>query len=241
MIILPTSSKHSRPSRDLLAEMSSIISAHQMHMRMLHANSIKEDNTQNQQENPPKLSKKAYQKSPLSKEVDLLMPTSKVDEDHVDIEDFNSDEIVSVKIRKYNKNNNVAYHCQKLLKITAYPSVTQLAILIHQISQQSDGIGLNEIKSLVLLWFRKRREYLAKKVYSACDDLMLDVWETKTSEESDSIPLSYDQTVNLIISDTILMEKIVKISKLPVKDEVNALDFVRKKVGDYFMKLCSKT
>jgi hypothetical protein len=47
--------------------------------------------------------------------------------------------------------------------------------------------------------------------------------------------------VEEIVSDIILMTEIVKVSKLPVKDEANALNFVRRKVRDYFTKLCSKT
>lgn len=233
------SHKRQYSGRNLLAEMSAIISAHDMHMRMLHAHGIHEEcmkeetikrtNTQNhcQQDKLPKYLNRQhqYRKSPLGQE-----------EHQMPVTESSKNDSSEVKIRKYKKNNDVAYHCQKLLAVTAYPDVAQLTMVVNQISQTSTA-EVDEIKSLVLQWFRKRREYLAMKVYNVCDDLMNDVWRTVLANRY----LSYDSTVEAIMADTVLMEKMVNRAKLPVKDEENAIAFVRRKVKDYFMKLCIRT
>lgn len=222
--------------RDLLAEISEIISAHDMQVRTLPYNNlnIDEECYALNKQNPPKCPKAEYRRSPLGQGQDH-MPTDQPKE---------GDEQESFKYRKYKNNGEVKNQCQKLLQITAYPTVAQVTALVHRISQiDPNTMEINEIKSTVLHWFRKRREYLASKVYAACDDLMGVIW-TQAMENLHNTGVSqitYDLVVEEIVSDIILMTEIVKVSKLPVKDEANALNFVRRKVRDYFTKLCSKT
>lgn len=190
--------------------------------------------------------KKQYRRSPLGYDNKFMPP------DIADIgEEVNNSDSVdnyeiesSVKFRNYKNNNDVAFHCQKLLKITAYPTVAQITILIHEIirSQPANSQEIDLVKKKVLQWFRKRREYLALKVYNVCDELMESVWDTIVAQADVSriTKLSYDEIVEVIVSDDYLMEVIFKAAKLPVKDETNGISFVRRKVKDYFNKLCTR-
>lgn len=239
-MIASSSSSHRRQrsqtiQRDILAELSHIISAHDMHMRMLRANNVDIDAEYSalNKPNSPKSPKAEYRRSPLGQD---HMPSKPEPESDADQDNF--------KYRKYKNNGEVAKQCQKLLQITAYPTVAQITSLVHKIAQiDPNTMEINEIKSTVLLWFRKRREYLAAKVYNSCDDLMGVAW-TQTIEAMQAAgmsPINYDAVVEEIVSDQILMKEIVRITKLPVKDQSNALSFARRKVRDYFTKLCSKT
>lgn len=220
--------------RDLLAELSQIISAHDMHVRMLMAQNVDIDAEYSalNKQNSPKSPKTEYRRSPLGQD---RMPTEQP-------KVVNEQE--TFKYRKYKNNGEVKNQCQKLLQITAYPTVAQVTALVHRITQiDPNTMEINEIKSTILHWFRKRREYLASKVYAVCDDLMGVIWTqaTENLQTAGVSQITYDLVVEEIISDTILMTEIVKGAKLPVKDEANALNFVRRKVRDYFTKLCSKT
>lgn len=243
----------SNSKRDLITEISALIFAHEMYIEEL------EKSAQNKKGIVPK--RKEYRSSPLGRdmpsELDELSGCglSELDHpDHTDQRDQSDQQIQQVqqsssegKFRKYKKNNEIAHHCQKLLKVTAYPSVAQITLLIHQIiSSSSSGISnsneIDSIRSIVLQWFRKRREYLASKVYSVCDEMMADVWMAVLlkAESAGCGPLSYDSTVEAIISDSPLMKGIFRASDLPIKDETNGVNFVKRKVKDYFTKLCSK-
>lgn len=220
--------------RNLLTEISALITAHEMYMGRLD------------EDNQLKVTKKKeYCRSPLGKEIqkesDIPTMPPVIDNDSEQPENF--------KFRKYKNNNEIAHHCQKLLKVTAYPSVAQITVLIHQINStltpntmESSSNELNTIRSIILQWFRKRREYLASKVYSVCDELMGDIWMSvlMRCEASGILPISYDSTVEEIISDDSLMKGIFHASDLPIKDEENGINFVKRKVKDYFTKLCSK-
>lgn len=222
--------------RDLLTELSQIISAHDMHVRALMAQNVDIDAEYSalNKPNSPKSPKTEYRRSPLGQD---HMPTAEQ-------QPKLSNEQEGFKYRKYKNNGEVKNQCQRLLQITAYPTVAQVTALVHRIVQiDPNTMEINEIKSTILHWFRKRREYLASKVYAVCDDLMGTIW-TQAIENLQTAGVSqitYDLVVEEIISDTILMSEIVKASRLPVKDETNALNFVRRKVRDYFTKLCSKT
>lgn len=233
---IPSHHRQRRQSNqcDLFSELSQIISAHDMHMRFLRANNVDIDAEYSalNNQNSPKSPKTEYRRSPLG-------------QDHMPTEQAKlNNEQESFKYRKYKNNGEVKNQCQRLLQITAYPTVAQVTALVHRIAQiDPNTMEINEIKSTVLHWFRKRREYLASKVYAVCDDMMGVIW-TQAVENLQTAGLThitYDLVVEEITSETILMEEIVKLAKLPVKDEANALNFVRRKVRDYFTKLCSKT
>lgn len=187
-----------------------------------------------------------YKKSPLSLDPNQ-MPNIKADHQAKQIkatdDEGEIDEEVG-KFRKYKKNNEIAQQCQKLLRITAYPTVAQLTQLVDQIAQSSavNNMKISEIRSAVLHWFRKRREYMASKVYSVCDDVMTDAWmgTINSALEADQVSPNYEKTVEMILSDGILIDTIVLKSKIPVKNHQSARNFVQRKVRDYFTKLCSK-
>ena len=228
------------PKRDLLTEISALISSHEIYIATQE--NIQED-TQNNKIFATK--KKEYRKSPLGLGREMVAPdASKSDSNPGN--SIESEE--AVKYRKYKRNNEIAHHCQKLLKVTAYPSVAQITLLVHQIINTSSGESkpiateIDSIRSIVLQWFRKRREYLASKVYNVCDELMGDVWMAvlMRAESAGISPLSYDSTVEEIVSDAAFMKGIFHASDLPIKDETNGISFVKRKVKDYFTKLCSK-
>ena len=222
--------------RDFLAELSEIINAHDLHVITLRANNVDIDaeySALNNQNSPKTQTPKTeYRRSPLGQD---HMPTEqpKISSDQ---ENF--------KYRKYKNNGEVKNQCQRLLQFTAYPTVAQVTALVHRITQiDPNTMEINEIKSTVLHWFRKRREYLASKVYAVCDDLMGVIWSQAMGnlQAAGVSQITYDLIVEEIVTDTVLMEEILKVAKLPVKDGINALNFVRRKVRDYFTKLCSKT
>lgn len=248
--MISSSSPHNNIQRDLLAELSQIISAHDMHMRMVRNNMDDDDLFVTSSDTLKlKVTKKEreYQRSPLG------MPSGdKKLIDDFSCSDYSSDPIdnyeieSSIRYRNYKYNNDVAHHCQKLLKITAYPTVAQITILVHEIrrSDSTNSQELDVIKRKSLQWFRKRREYLALKVYNVCDELMESVWDAvvaRSEVENDSNKLTYDATVDEIVSDDLLMMTIFEAAKLPVKDKTNGVSFVRRKVKDYFNKLCIRT
>ena len=192
---------------------------------------------------------KEYRRSPLGRTMDEVNVNEsannkqKSESQSLEIpETLAADE--SFKFRKYKKNNEIARHCQKLLKVTAYPSVAQITLLIHQIATSTaENNEIDSIRPIVLQWFRKRREYLAAKVYSVCDELMGDIWTAVVmrAESAGMSPISYDSTVEEIVSDNGLMKGILQAADLPIKNETNGVSFVKRKVKDYFTKLCSKS
>lgn len=195
-----------------------------------------------------------YIRSPLGCENDFLMArhinhllnrTEMNQNENAEPEEEEAD----TKIRKYKCNNEIALHCQKLFKVTAYPSVAQITILIHQIKRSTSTatLEIDEIRSTVLQWFRKRREYLSKKIYDICDDCMEEVWvvtclhlEKSVEMGNNKDEVTYDLVIDKIISNEGLMYRIMGEAHLPMKSLENSLSFVRRKVKDYFTKLCSK-
>ena len=231
--------------RDLLTEISELISAHEIYMA-----NIKD--AQNSGVTKSKNAKsKEYRRSPLGRTMDEVnlneSANNKQKSESQTLETPASPETLaedeSFKFRKYKKNNEIARHCQKLLKVTAYPSVAQITLLIHQIATSTENNEIDSIRPIVLQWFRKRREYLAAKVYSVCDELMGDIWTAVVmrAESAGMSPISYDSTVEEIVSDNGLMKGILQAADLPIKDETNGVSFVKRKVKDYFTKLCSKS
>lgn len=240
---MPEALLHKRTNaiqRDLLAEIAQIINSTAAAASSLDYNDdVSDDYNCVIGAQKSKIPKKEYRRSPLA------MPTPSSSqysycplEDSSEVDNYEIES--STKFRNYKNNNDVAYHCQKLLKITAYPTVAQITILVHEIkrSDASNTQELDVIKRKALQWFRKRREYLALKVYNVCDELMESVWDAVVAR---SPKLTYDATVEEIVSDEALMLTIFEAAKLPVKDQTNGLSFVRRKVKDYFNKLCTRT
>ena len=249
--------RYDNSNRDLLKEISEIISAHDMRIRILNGNreSPRYDNWEWSQsesitlkdiENVPK-NKKRYQRSPLCRDYESMPTISDNSSDYLDSDPISSDpdDYISnetKRLRNYKNDNEIAQHCQKILKITAYPTVAQITVLVHEISRtdSTNSQELDLIRRKSLQWFRKRREYLALKVYNVCDELMESVWDAvvaRTHQQN----LTYEGTVEEIVADDLLMETIFEASKLPIKDKRNGISFVRRKVKDFFNKLCTKT
>lgn len=152
--------------------------------------------------------------------------------------------------RRYKKNNEIACYCQRLLRHTVYPTPSQIAALIHVLivaesrhHQTSDISSPTSspatLRTLILEWFRKRREYLATKVYRVCDDVMANVW-SEVLDEAAPASLSFEETVHRISTNETVIATILERVRLPVVDETAARAFVQRKVEDYFTKLCSK-
>ena len=190
-----------------------------------------------------------YKRSPLSQDENHMAVKSRKSLQEGDELNLNDEPL---KYRRYKRNNEVAHHCQRLLNITAYPTVAQLTILIHQISQSTrqkiadqSPSELDSIRSTVLQWFRKRREYLAAKIYNICDERMGEAWLRickQANEDSEMAKeLSYEEIVEEIIKDDEIMSEVFIMARLPITDPVNGLCFVKRKVKDYFMKLCTKS
>lgn len=168
-----------------------------------------------------------------------------------DLNSAYSDSVVEQRgrYRRYKRNNEIAHHCQKLLKVTAYPSMAQITLLIHQINASTSkklphAMSPDEIRATILHWFRKRREYLASKIYEICDMRMKIVWAITQKQliiERGLLNPTHDQIVHDIVENDGLMREIMISGKLPILNHANCVEFVRKKVGDYFTKLCTKT
>lgn len=231
---------------------SNIVSAREIHARFWER---KEESNQNYQILPnsnygqeiiTNRNNNTYRRSPLSQDEHHMAVKNSDESDELDL---NGEPL---KYRRYKRNNEVAHHCQRLLNITAYPTVAQLTILIHQISQSTrqkiadqSPSELDSIRSTVLQWFRKRREYLAAKIYNICDERMGEAWLRicKRANEDSEIgrELSYEEIVEEIIKDDEIMSEVLIMARLPINDTANGLCFVKRKVKDYFMKLCSKS
>jgi hypothetical protein len=147
---------------------------------------------------------------------------------------------VAIKYRRYKSNNALAHECQRLLALTATPTPDQLASLVQKYlirNGHDPSVQSHRVRALVKEWFRKRREYLASKIYRVCDELMPALWSDLSASAADRSS-SYDQLVELIVDDELVVECVRLESKLPITVDEAAREFVRQKIRDYFYKLC---
>ncbi len=144
-------------------------------------------------------------------------------------------------IKRYKKNEIVARFCQITLKHTAYPSPDQ----IHQLQQAINGAYLREydyfppqgqLRSQIKEYFRKRREYMTSKIYAACDDVMTSWWQATLNEMSPDV--TYDEVVKQIVESEKYMNLLMFMIRLPVTNEDAVKSFIKKRVVDYFYKMC---
>ncbi len=130
--------------------------------------------------------------------------------------------------RRYKTNNVVAQVCSRFLQKTANPRPQDLNEIVHQISHAED-LMLQEtekkLKSQVREWFRKRREYLAAKIYRSCDRLL-----PKAMGDRDAWTMANEVCKNETIISLISLE-----AKLPMQLDEEKFAFVREKIKDYYM------
>lgn len=144
------------------------------------------------------------------------------------------------KMRRYKANNDLAHFCQQLMSHTATPNCDQLNQLVHDYCvQHGDPGNPRQVRSKVKEWFRKRREYMASKIYRACDELMSGFWEDMVRLKHDQLTSqAYQEIVGHIVADDVIVDHVAHAASLPIFDLDGLRAFVRKKIRDYFDKLC---
>jgi hypothetical protein len=130
--------------------------------------------------------------------------------------------------RKYHNSNILAHSCQVVLNETAHPSFSQIADIVNQLKTSLGSAAKSDkkIRSNVREWFRKRREYMATKVYRCCERLLP---KFATGNNMNEFLKSIQANKPLI--GLIMIE-----SKLPMKFEEERIQFVKEKIADYYLK-----
>lgn len=136
---------------------------------------------------------------------------------------------VPTRGRKYHNTNLLAQCCQKVLNLTAHPGINQISEIVHQLKGTENGSSSAEkkLRSSVREWFRKRREYMATKIYRSCERLL------------PKIPLKQpdiNEFIKSVHSNHALIGIIMLESKLPMQSEKERIDFVNEKITDYYLK-----
>ena len=135
--------------------------------------------------------------------------------------------------RKYQNSNLLAQFCQILLNSTAHPNLNQIADFVYQLksnssnSNNNSSISEKKLRSAVREWFRKRREYMATKIYRSCQRL-LPKEVPKDQNISDFLKSVHS---NETIIGIIMLE-----AKLPMQYEKEKIDFVKEKITDFYLK-----
>lgn len=130
--------------------------------------------------------------------------------------------------RKYHNTNVLAQVCQEVLCKTAHPSLPQINEIVTRLCY-AGGPSEKKLKSLVREWFRKRREYMATKIYRSCQSLLpLCPIGSRDQDMSDFIRSIH---LNDALIGIIMLE-----SKLPMESETEKLDFVKEKIVDFYLK-----
>lgn len=134
----------------------------------------------------------------------------------------------SARGRKYHNTNLLAQYCQEILSKTAHPSIGQISEIVNKLYYPG-GPTEKKLKSLIREWFRKRREYMATKIYRSCQNL-LPPYPTGSREHDIS------EFIKTIQSNYALIGIIMLESKLPMESEIERMDFVKEKIIDYYLK-----
>lgn len=130
--------------------------------------------------------------------------------------------------RKYHNTNVLAQYCQEVLCKTAHPSIVQISEIVARLNY-AGGPSEKKLKSLVREWFRKRREYMATKIYRSCQSI-LPPCPTESHDQEMS------EFIRSIHSNRSLIGIIMLESKLPMESETEKIDFVKEKIIDYYLK-----
>ena len=112
----------------------------------------------------------------------------------------------SARGRKYHNTNLLAQYCQEVLSKTAHPSLAHISEIVAKLHSPG-GPTEKKLKSLIREWFRKRREYMATKIYRSCERLLPCPIGTRDQEMSEFI--------KSIHSNNALIGIIMLESKLP--------------------------
>lgn len=141
--------------------------------------------------------------------------------------------------RRYKTNNVLVQVCSRYLQRTANPRPQELSEIVAQILSAEDcnyngRNGLmtykdkemdKKLKSQVREWFRKRREYLAAKIYRSCDRLL-----PKIPRDADALSFARDICRNDNVIGVIAVE-----ARLPMNSEEQKHAFVKEKIKDYYL------
>ena len=130
--------------------------------------------------------------------------------------------------RKYHNTNLLAQYCQEVLSKTAHPSIGQISEIVSKLYYPG-GPTEKKLKSLVREWFRKRREYMATKIYRSCQSLLPPCPIGSRDQEM-------SEFIKSIHSNHALIGIIMLESKLPMESESEKIDFVKEKVIDFYLK-----
>lgn len=130
--------------------------------------------------------------------------------------------------RKYHNSNLLAHHCQQLLKKTAHPSLTQIDEVVDKLNDlQSSHKTCKKLRSSIREWFRKRREYMATKIYKSFQRLL---------PEAPDVKDEIDRFIKKVHKNTALLGIIILESHLPMEGEKERIDFVKEKIVDFYLK-----
>ena len=131
--------------------------------------------------------------------------------------------------RRYHNTNLLAQYCQEVLSKTAHPSLTQIDEIVDKLKdpQQSNQNTSKKLKSSIREWFRKRREYMATKIYKSCQRLL----PSAPAEKEEM-----DRFIKKIHKNTALLGIIMLESHLPMESEKEKIAFVKEKIVDYYVK-----
>lgn len=140
---------------------------------------------------------------------------------------------VSARGRKYQTTNLLAQFCQQVLSQTAHPKLNEIDSIVMRLKGGGELSSLGydlpdkKMRSSVREWFRKRREYMATKIYRSCQRLL--PRKPETSEE-------ISRTIKQIHKNTSLLGIIIMEAKLPMQPEIEKINFVKEKIVDFYMK-----
>jgi hypothetical protein len=133
--------------------------------------------------------------------------------------------------RRYHNTNLLAQYCQEILAITAHPSISQIDGIVDKLKEPEESNHVTRCKKLrssIREWFRKRREYMATKVYKSCQRLLPSV----APDEKEEI----DKFIKKIHKNSSLIGIIMLESHLPMASEKEKIAFVKEKIVDFYMK-----
>lgn len=135
--------------------------------------------------------------------------------------------------RKYHNTNLLAQYCQEVLNLTAHPTMSQIGDIVEKL-KTSGGPNYDstekKLRSSVREWFRKRREYMATKIYKSCKRLLPSCpHKTKQCEKMTNF-------LKKIHSNSALVGIIILEAKLPMQSEKEKIEFVKEKITDFYLK-----
>lgn len=128
--------------------------------------------------------------------------------------------------RRYKSNNLLAQFCSQVLQQTANPRLHQISSIVNQLKAHEVGTTEKKLKSQVREWFRKRREYLAAKIYRSCDRLLPKMNESVHDQHG---------FIQEICKNTTIVGLIAVEARLPMESDEEKQAFVKEKIRDYYL------